>query len=141
MGHGVLTSISRYLWRRRDSHEIGLKEGCLHSAGPSVASFKSQDDKRESFSFDNVPLLVEIKSQAGKDEGKERHEDGNCNRAAVGGPVDLGVGDAHVLPRAQACKAGRRRIQPNGKGLGTLPVWMMSADIADAAQLKHTTRG
>lgn len=68
----------------------------------------------------NVPLLVEIKSQAGEDEGEERHEDGDGDGAAVGGAVGLGVGDGHVLPHAQTWKGG------GGERFGTSPVWMIS---------------
>lgn len=66
----------------------------------------------------NVPLLVEIKSQAGKDEGEERHEDGDGDGAAVGGAVGLGVGDSHVLSHAQTWKGA--------KDFGASPIWMTS---------------
>lgn len=50
-----------------------------------------------------VPLLVEIETEACKDESKERHEDGDGDRTAVGGAVGFGVGERNVLSHAQTC--------------------------------------
>lgn len=87
----------------------------MHNIRTKVANFKSRHAKSQSLLFAfffvcvscNVPLLVEIKSQAGKDEGEERHEDGDGDGAAVGGAVGLGVGDGHVLSHAQTWKGAK----------------------------------
>lgn len=50
-----------------------------------------------------VPLLVEIETKACKDESKERHEDGDSDRTAVGGAVGFRVGERNVLSHAQTC--------------------------------------
>lgn len=58
------------------------------------------DDARR----DDVPLFVEIKTEACKDEGKERHEDSNSNRTAVGGAAGFRVGEGDILPYTQTCQ-------------------------------------
>lgn len=58
---------------------------------PTTAESKAQD----------VPLFVEIKAEACEDEGKERHEDSDSDRTAVGGAVGLGVSESNVLSHAQ----------------------------------------
>lgn len=49
----------------------------------------------------DVPLFVEIKAEACKDEGKERHEDSDSDRTAVGGAVGLRVSESNILSHAQ----------------------------------------
>ena len=49
----------------------------------------------------HVPLLVEIKTEASKDEGKERHKDGDGNGAAVGGAVGFGVSESNIFSHTQ----------------------------------------
>lgn len=44
-----------------------------------------------------VPLFVEIKPKACKDEGKERHKDSNSNRTAVGGAGGFRVSESNIL--------------------------------------------
>lgn len=51
-----------------------------------------------------IPLFVEIKAEACKDEGEERHEDGDSNGAAVGGAAGFGVSERNVLSHAQTWK-------------------------------------
>ena len=51
-----------------------------------------------------IPLLVEIKSEACKDEGKERHEDSDSNRAAVGGGIGFRVSECYIFSHTQTCK-------------------------------------
>lgn len=54
--------------------------------------------------IDFIPLFVEIKAEACEDEGKERHEDGDSDRTAVGGAIGLGVGERDILPHTQTWK-------------------------------------
>lgn len=49
-----------------------------------------------------LPLLVEIKAEACKDEGEERHKNSNSDGAAVGGTIGFGVREGHVLSQSQA---------------------------------------
>lgn len=58
---------------------------------PTTAESKARD----------VPLFVEIKAEACEDEGKERHEDSDSDRTAVGGAVGLGVSESNILSHAQ----------------------------------------
>lgn len=51
-----------------------------------------------------IPLFVEIKSEACKDEGKERHEDSDSNRTAVGGAVGFRVSECNILSHTQTWK-------------------------------------
>ncbi len=51
-----------------------------------------------------IPLFVEIKSKACKDEGKERHEDSDSNRTAVGGAVGFRVSESNILSHTQTWK-------------------------------------
>lgn len=51
-----------------------------------------------------IPLFVEIKTEACKDEGKERHENSDSDRTAVGGAVGLGVSESNILSRTQTWK-------------------------------------
>lgn len=57
-----------------------------------------------------VPLLVEIKPETCEDESKERHEDGDSNRTAVGGAVGFRVSECNVLPDAQTWKTEHRTL-------------------------------
>lgn len=54
------------------------------------------------------PLFVEIKAEACKDEGKERHEDSDSNRTAVGRATGFGVSECNVLSHTQTCKENTR---------------------------------
>lgn len=49
----------------------------------------------------SIPLFVEIKTEAGKDEGEERHEDSDSNRTAVGGAVGFRVGEGNIFSHTQ----------------------------------------
>lgn len=52
----------------------------------------------------HIPLFVEIKSEACKDEGKERHEDSYSDRTAVGRAIRFGVNECNILPHTQTWK-------------------------------------
>ena len=54
--------------------------------------------------IDFIPLLVEIKAEACEDEGKERHEDGDSDRTAVGGAIGLVISERDILPHTQTWK-------------------------------------
>ena len=58
----------------------------------------------EDTSIQYIPLFVEIKSEACKDEGKERHEDSNSNRTAVGGAIGFRVSECNILSHTQTWK-------------------------------------
>lgn len=51
-----------------------------------------------------IPLFVKIKTEACKDEGKERHEDSDSNRTAVGGAIGLRVTQCNIFSHTQTCK-------------------------------------
>lgn len=51
--------------------------------------------------FQQIPLFVEIKAKTGKDQSKERHQDGDSHRAAVG--TKLGGWRVLTLRHIQTC--------------------------------------
>lgn len=51
-----------------------------------------------------IPLFVEIKTEACKDEGKERHEDSDSNRTAVGGAVGFRISEGNIFSHTQTWK-------------------------------------
>lgn len=58
----------------------------------------------EGTKIQHIPLFVEIKSEACKDEGKERHEDSYSDRTAVGRAIGFGVNECNILPHTQTWK-------------------------------------
>lgn len=51
--------------------------------------------------FQHIPLFVKIKAKTGKDQSKERHQDGDSHRAAVG--TKLGWWRVLTLRHIQTC--------------------------------------
>lgn len=52
----------------------------------------------------DIPLFVEIKAKACEDKGKERHEDSDSNRTAVGGDAGVGVNERYIFSHTQTWK-------------------------------------